>query len=434
MDIHVVQAGDTIFSIAEQYKVTVDQLLIDNGLENADNLVIGQTIVIVYPRQTYTVQEGDSISSIARNFGITINQLLRNNPTLNDKEFIYPGDVLVISYNTIRELSTNGFVYPYISMDILKRSLPYLTFLSIFNYRVTEKGNIISYGDDTEIIRLAKIYGTLPLLMISTLTPQGEPNLEIVYEVLLNEEYQDNLINTALNLLTEKGLSGVNLVISSINLTNQNLYIKLIDKFFNLLNEKGFLLFVTINPNIKVEDGNFTFEKLDYNSIAEIVYRLTFIQYYWGVNKNPPAPVSSIAALRAFMDYIISITSARNISIGKQLIAYDWTLPYKEGETIANSLTLNSALALASDTSSQILFDEVAQAPYFYYYSSFTGEPFEHIVWSIDARSIKANDDLIIDYGVKGSGIWNLMIYYQQLWTIMISEFDIIKLLPEKFQ
>lgn len=46
MDIHVVQAEDTIFSIAEQYKVTVDQLLIDNGLENADNLVIGQTIVI----------------------------------------------------------------------------------------------------------------------------------------------------------------------------------------------------------------------------------------------------------------------------------------------------------------------------------------------------------------------------------------------------
>lgn len=56
-----------------------------------------------------------------------------------------------------------------------------------------------------------------------------------------------------------------------------------------------------------------------------------------------------------------------------------------------------------------------------------------NILYGLDARSIKAIDNLIIDYGIRGSGIWNLMIYYQQMWTIIISRFNIVKLLPEKF-
>jgi spore germination protein len=433
MDIYVVQQGDSIYTIADKYNISVDKLILDNGIENANNLIVGQTIVIVYPSQTYTVQEGDTIKSIASSYGITVNQILRNNPSLYGREYIYSGEILVISYNTSRELTTNGFVYPYVSKEILTKTLPYLTFLSVFNYRIGEKGNIISYIDDSEIIQLAKTYGTLPLLMISALTVLGEANIEMIYELLINEEYQEYLINTTMNLLTNKGFSGINIVITNLNTSNQQLYINLITKISNRLNKDGYLLFVTVNPNIKTADNTISFEKIDYKSISQLVYRLTFLQYYWAVNTNPPGPVSSITALRTFMDYVSSITSTQNLSIGKQLIAYDWSLPYIQGETIANSLTLNSAIALAGDTGSHIQFDEPSQTPYFNYYASYTGELINHIVWSIDARSIKAIDDLIVDYQLVGSGIWNLMIYYQQMWTVMISRFDIVKFLPENF-
>lgn len=57
MDIHVVQPGETIYSIAEKYSVSATRLIQDNGLIEPNNLVVGQTIVIVYPEQVYTVQE-----------------------------------------------------------------------------------------------------------------------------------------------------------------------------------------------------------------------------------------------------------------------------------------------------------------------------------------------------------------------------------------
>ncbi|MDF2944898.1 MAG: hypothetical protein K0S01_3756, partial [Herbinix sp.] len=55
MTIHVVQAGDTLTSIAEQYGVTPERITIENELPNPDNLLIGQSIGIRIPDVTHTV-------------------------------------------------------------------------------------------------------------------------------------------------------------------------------------------------------------------------------------------------------------------------------------------------------------------------------------------------------------------------------------------
>jgi spore germination protein len=294
-----------------------------------------------------------------------------------------------------------------------------------------DKGEVLTYSDDYEIIKIAKDYGTIPLLMISTLTQSGEIDLEVTYKILLTEEYQDSLFQNILNILQAKGYSGVNFILSDLITNNQNLYINFLTKISKRLNDEGYLLFVTINPNIRYVDNEITFEQIDYNTISKLVYRLTFFQYYWGINTNPPAPVSSIEFLKAFSDYLISITSLDNISIGKPVLAYDWALPFIQGKSHANSLSINSALTLANEVGATIQFDEASQTPFYYYNHSYAGEPENHIVWFIDARSIKALDDLIVNYGYIGSGIWNIMSFNQQMWTILISRFEIVKLIPD---
>lgn len=82
MDIHVVQPGDTLYQLARQYGVSMDQLLRDNQLPNPAQLVVGQTIVVRYPETVHQVKEGDTLWSIARMHQISVRQLLRNNPGL----------------------------------------------------------------------------------------------------------------------------------------------------------------------------------------------------------------------------------------------------------------------------------------------------------------------------------------------------------------
>ena len=201
MQIHVVQPGETINYIADIYNVSVDKLIQDNRLNNAYNLVPGQAIVIADPKLTYTIKEGDTLVSIAEAYGITIMQILRNNPFLSGREYLYPGELITISYNTQGSIVTNGYCYPFIDTNLLKKTLPNLTYLSVLNYRATKEGEITTYYDDSEIIQLAKAYAVVPLVMLTTLSAQGEPDLEVAYELLLNEDYQDKQIDNMITIM-----------------------------------------------------------------------------------------------------------------------------------------------------------------------------------------------------------------------------------------
>src|SRR5690625_6119900 len=75
MQIHVIQRGDSIFSIANTYGVDPDDIIHANELDRPNELVVGQTLVIPIVGQFYVVQQNDTVSSIAEQFGITVEQL-----------------------------------------------------------------------------------------------------------------------------------------------------------------------------------------------------------------------------------------------------------------------------------------------------------------------------------------------------------------------
>lgn len=421
MEIYVVQHGDTIESIANKYGITVERLISDNGLINPSSLVIGQTLVILFPKTTYTVKQGDTLATIADSNGISVMQLIRNNPLLYNREHIYEDETLVINYNTIKDVQVNGYTNAFLSQDILIRSLPYLTFLSIYNYQITDNSDIISYGDDTSIIRIAKQYETSPLLMISAISPTGNIDVEFVYKLLLDNNLQDKVINEILQLLRSKEFFGINFLISYISVYNQSLYINLFDKISKVLKDYGYIFMITISPDFLL------YETIDYNSISLFVDRIIFLQNIWTKQKLPPSPISNISLIRPFIEHVTSKVSPEYISLGKPVIGYDWVIPFIPG-SIANLMSLNSTLDIANEQNAVILFDEESQTPHFEYTRPTVGNTEKHKVWFIDARSINTLDEIIIEYNLIGTGIWNITSYNQQLFSITNATYNIIKL------
>jgi spore germination protein len=423
MTIHVVQPGETIYSIANMYGVSARKIVFDNLLQYPDYLVTGQTIVITYPKETYTVQEGDSLKSIADMFDITVLQLLRNNPYLTDREYLFSGESIVISYNQQGSIVTNGYANPFINKVTLKKTLPFLTYLSIYNYRPTEEGEVIANYDDSELIEITKNYGVAPLMLVTTLSPFGEENREIGYNLLYNDEIQDKFINNLIPILEEKQYYGLNMSFQYLNIDNQKYYKKLLENLSSRLKNAGYAMFVTINPNIRVVEHNALFQEVDYSPIGQFADVMTFMQYNWGYNLGPPVPISSLFKIKSFLDYVITLVPPEKINIGLQLLGYNWELPYVEGFSRANALTINAALNLARNVDTIIQFDEVSQTPYYYYNESGS----EHMVWFVDARSINSLLTLIKEYGLEGTGIWNVMQFYSQLWLIINSQYEIVK-------
>jgi len=430
MDIHVVQPGETVRSIAEIYGVSEERIINDNELINPNELVPGQAIVIVYPQTTYTVQQGDTLQSIANMHNVSVMQLLRNNPSLANRQYIYPGEEIVISYNTGKSIITFGFCYPYIEESILRKSLPNLTYLSVFNYRALENGDVVSFYEDDQIIALSKAYGTIPLLMISTLSTSGEADYELLYRLLLNEDYLDNHISQLINIAKAKGYFGINFIFSFLSRDTQNFYFNLVEKAAERLKNEGLSIHVTINPNITNKNGEVVFEEIDYEEISRYADTATFLQLVWSLNYGPPKPVSSAKNLNQFVSYAINYVPADKFILGKPILAYDWILPYSPNNPYAMTLTINSAIRLAVDVNATINFDETSQTPFFEYILSPVGFPVNHIVWFIDARSFAALIRLINEYNLAGVAVWNIMIYSAQLWLMINSEYEIIKLLP----
>ncbi len=60
MQIHTVQPGDSIYSIAQEYNVPPSRIITDNTLESVTGLVVGQDLVILFPTVTHTVRTGDT--------------------------------------------------------------------------------------------------------------------------------------------------------------------------------------------------------------------------------------------------------------------------------------------------------------------------------------------------------------------------------------
>lgn len=429
MIIYVVQEGDTITLIANKFGVSEARLVNENGITNPNDLVIGQTIVITNPKDTYIVKAGDTIPEIALNHGISIMQLFQNNPYLWDRKYIYPGEELIIRYDTRGTISTSAYVFPFINMNILKKTLPYLTYLSIQNYKTLRKGEIESFYDDSELIQTAKQYGVMPIMLVSSITFQGVRDPEMVYEILLNPDYQDTHANSMLKVLKEKGYYGVNITITFLNKTNQELYLNYLKRVTAILHKEGYLVFITIDPNFIIEENQTIFEKVDYSNYNELIDEAYLMRFYWGTLYGPPMPVSSINNISLYLDYVIQMMDPKKINIGFPLLGYDWTLPYIEGFSKANAITLDSVIELARTTKSKIFFDDVSETPYFEYSNTEGERSVKHIVWFVDARTIYAIINLVLENKLQGSGLWNIMSYNSQLWLIINSNCEIKKLI-----
>jgi LysM repeat protein len=88
--IHVVQRGETLFRIAQRYGTTVQTIISSNGLANADNIFVGQRLVIASApappsanAASYTVQSGDTLFRIAQRHSTDVQTLMVLNGIAN---------------------------------------------------------------------------------------------------------------------------------------------------------------------------------------------------------------------------------------------------------------------------------------------------------------------------------------------------------------
>ncbi|MCA0453096.1 MAG: LysM peptidoglycan-binding domain-containing protein [Chloroflexi bacterium] len=98
--VHVVQRGETLFRISQQYSVSVEAIAAFNNIADPTNIQVGQRLLIplaetVRPDMpaTHVVQPGETLKSIASRYNVSVEDLAALN-NLVDIDTIYVGQVL----------------------------------------------------------------------------------------------------------------------------------------------------------------------------------------------------------------------------------------------------------------------------------------------------------------------------------------------------
>lgn len=423
MVIHVVQLGETVTTIAEQYGVSADRVSFDNQLQGQESLVIGQALLILFPTVIHQVSEGETLGSIASAYDVQVIDIVRNNPFLVEEETLYSGEYLVIRYEEEKfgNIQTNGYVYPFVDFSVLRQTLPYLTSISIFSYGFTQEGELLPIEDEP-IIAEANLYGVNPILVLTPFSVYGSFNNELVHIVSSDLEVQDRLINNLLATVQEKGYTGVDVDFEFIRAEDRVNFAAFVSNLTQRMNAEGYTVSVALAPKVSAEQVGLIYEGVDYQLLGESANSVLLMTYEWGYTYGPPMAVAPINKVREVLDFAVSVIPPEKTDMGIPNYGYDWPLPFERGVTAATSIGNVEAVRIAEANNANIQYDELAQSPFFTY----TADGIEHVVWFEDARSMNAKLNLVPEYGFRGVGYWQLMKLFRANWLLVNVLFNIV--------
>lgn len=373
MIIHVVKPGDTVYTLARMYGTTPLKIIEDNELADPSDLVIGQTLVIV------TDGANEDLEKIA----------------------------------------VFGYAYPNIDERVLVSALPHMSAVNIFNYMVTEEGNLI-YIDDKKIIEDALEYQVAPFMVLTNLKPGGGFSSEIMQKILNNDYIQDILINNILDTVKSKGYYGVDIDFEYVYPEDKEKYEDFLRKLTTVLHSEGYKVTAALAPKTRRDQKGILYESHDYAVIGDIVDKVLLMTYEWGYILGPPMAVAPINEVEKVLQYAVTEIDSKKILMGIPNYGYDWTLPYKEG-TRAKVISNPEAVEIARRYGAEIQYDKTAQSPYFNYYDD---NNIEHVVWFEDARSIDAKLKLVEKYDLGGIFYWTIMKPFPQNWLVLENTYN----------
>lgn len=378
MEIYVVKSNDSLYSIASFYKVTEYSIAYINQLPPPFRLVIGQSLLIPATRPP------------------------------NIRKFI----------------SVTGFAYPYINEYTLSSTLPYLSELAVFSYGFTPDGDLIPpTADDTLMIAMANSGNTAPILTLAPLGADGRFNNHLIAEVVNKENVKANLMHQLITTIQKKGFKGVNIDFEYIIEEDSIAFIHFVADIRRAVNRIGFPVSVDLAPKISDNDPGRLSRGMDYGMLGMAANCVILMTYEWGYTYGPPMAVAPIHKVREVVKYAVSKIPPWKINLGIPNYGYDWTLPFVQGESKADTINNLEAIQIAVSNHAEIQYDEQAQSPFFHYWK----DGIEHEVWFEDARSLNAKFNLVTEYDLMGIGYWQIMSLFRANWLLLSDTFWIRK-------
>ncbi len=427
MQIHVVQPGQSLYRIAQNYGVPLRSIVEANQLSEENTLVVGQAIVIPITGRFYTVQPGDSLYTISRKLGVNMRTLAQVN-RIDMNRPLNIGTRLYIPPTPKRRVEVNAYIEPRgteVSPALInsaREAAPHLTYLAPFSFRINRDGTLQEPPLDN--LNAIARQNNVTLMMVVTNLEQDQFSPDLGRVILNNEQVQDHLLNNIMRTARELNFRDIHFDIEHLRPEDREAYNRFLRKAAAIIHREGYLMSTALAPKTSAAQTGEWYTAHDYKAHGQIADFVVIMTYEWGYSGGPPMPVSPIGPVRKVLEYALSEMPASKIMMGQNMYGYDWTLPYVAGGPFAKALSPQAAIDLARRENVAIQYDYTAQAPHFTYVDD---QGKTHQVWFEDARSIQAKFNLVKELGLRGISYWKLGLPFPQNWLLIEDNYNVVK-------
>jgi len=426
MIIYTVRQGDSIYSIGRRFGVSPQRIADDNMLQSPEQLVVGQTIVIVTDAIRHTVAPGETLFTLARRYGTTVGRILEANPDITNPAAIYPGQSIIIPVpdQKLGNIDVNGYAFPTITSNTLQNTLPHLTFISPFSYQVRADGSLVPLND-TAIIQAARAQNVAPLMVITNILEGGSFDSDLASTILNSEQVVNTLLDNVVQNIQQKNYTGLDIDFEYIYPSDREAYNRFVQRAADRLHPLGYTVTTALAPKTRADQPGLLYEAHDYAFHGATVDHVILMTYEWGYTYSPPRAVAPVNLVEEVLQYAVTEIPSEKILMGIPNYGYNWTLPFVQGSA-AQTISHTAAVNLALREGAEIQFDEEAQSPFFSYYDD---QGRQHVVWFEDARSIEAKLALVDKYNLGGVSYWTVNSFFPQNWLVLESMYNVNKVL-----
>ncbi|NLC18634.1 MAG: glycoside hydrolase [Clostridiales bacterium] len=323
----------------------------------------------------------------------------------------------------IDTITVNGYAYTFIDRNVLRKTLPFLTYLLIFSYGFTPTGELVTIDDD-ELIAIAQEFGVAPAMVLAPMNAEGQFSSELASQLFRDDAAEDRLIENIVTTMQAKGYRAIDIDFEFILPADKEAFLSFITKMQNRLSQEGLLTFVALAPKTSGAMTGLLYEAHDYPTIGAAADYVLLMTYEWGYTYGPPMATAPINNVRRVLEYGVSVIDPNKIFMGIPNYAYDWPLPFVRNQTAAESISNQQAIERAAANNVIILFDEQAQSPNYFYTDP---QGVQHVVWFDDVRSMNAKLRLMPEFGLNGGSIWQIMNFFPGLYNVLSAYFTIVK-------
>ncbi len=104
MKIHIVKKGDSLFSIAQKYNVSLEEVLqLNPSITNPDVIEVGMKVKIPTSKpgdmeimHQHVVKQGDSLWKLSKAWGVPLSDMIKANPQLKNPNVLLTGEIVNI--------------------------------------------------------------------------------------------------------------------------------------------------------------------------------------------------------------------------------------------------------------------------------------------------------------------------------------------------